>query len=218
MQSSGCKIKSVIFDFGGVLCFHPTEDQIARAAEACGLPVAEFLRAFWLNRIAYDGGQLGPHAYWSGIARTTGRTFDDNLVAEMVKREIEFWSHYDDRVLAWARDLRAQGFRVGILSNLPRPLGHHLRSTRAFLAHFDHVTFSYELRVVKPSAAIYEDAIRGLGVLPEQALFLDDRQNNVEGARAVGMHAELFVSWEQFTEETPARYGLPAAPAVARRQ
>ena len=64
---------------------------------------------------------------------------------------------------------------------------------------------------------IYENAIRGLGVASEEALFLDDRQENVEGARAAGLHAELYVTWEDFVQETPARYGLPA-PAVARRQ
>lgn len=210
-------IKAVIFDFGGVLCFHPTDDQIARAAAACDLPVPEFLSAFWSNRVAYDAGELGPHAYWSGIAKLAGRTFDENLIAAMVQREIDFWSHYDGRVIDWATDLRARGFRAGILSNLPRPLGAHLRSTRAFLAHFDHATFSYELNVVKPQAAIYENSIRGLGVAPEEALFLDDRQENVEGARAAGLHAELYVTWEDFVQETPARYGLPA-PAVARRQ
>lgn len=215
------EIRSVIFDFGGVLCFPPTDQQIDLAAQACELAVPDFLRAFWANRIDYDSGELGPYAYWRGIAQATGRTFDDELIAQMVQREIEFWSRYDDRVLTWATELRSQGYRIGLLSNLPRPLGHHLRSSRAFLGHFDHVTLSYELRLVKPQAAIYEDTIRGLGVAPEDALFIDDRTENVEGARAVGLHAELFTSWEEFLETTPARYGLPApapAPEVARRQ
>ncbi len=64
--------------------------------------------------------------------------------------------------------------------------------------------------------------IDGLGIQPEEGLFLDDRPENVEGARAVGLQAELFVSWEHLLESTPARYGLPvpvqAAQDVARRQ
>jgi putative hydrolase of the HAD superfamily len=211
------ELRSVIFDFGGVVCFPPTDQQIDLAAQACNLAAPDFLRAFWANRIDYDAGELGPYAYWSGVAKATDRTFNDELIAQMIRREIDFWSRYDDRVLAWAKELRSQGYRIGLLSNLPRPLGHHLRSSRAFLAHFDHLTLSYELRLVKPHAAIYEDAMRGLGVAPEQTLFLDDRADNVEGARAVGMHAELFVSWEQFLETMPSRYGLPV-PDVARRQ
>jgi putative hydrolase of the HAD superfamily len=210
-------IGAVIFDFGGVLCRPPTDEQIARAAERCGLTVPEFLNAFWSNRIEYDAGNLEPQDYWAGIAKMVGRTFDDALTAEMLQREIDFWSCYDARVLAWVRELRGSGFRTGILSNLPKPLGLHLRKTAGFLDPFDHVTFSYELHVVKPEPAIYDDMIRGLGLPAEQALFLDDRQENVDGARAVGLRAELFVSWEQFLEDTLDRYSLPA-PAVARRQ
>ena len=46
--------------------------------------------------------------------------------------------------------------RTGILSNLPRPLGERLREADGFLEHFDHVTFSYELALVKPQREIYE--------------------------------------------------------------
>jgi putative hydrolase of the HAD superfamily len=199
-------LRAVIFDFGGVLCFHPTAEQVAEVAGACGLPVPEFLRAFWANRHPYDAGEIGPQEYWRAIGRTAGRTFDDSLVAEMVRHEIDFWSRFDHRVLDWALQLRARGLRLGMLSNMPSPLGRHLRETRTLLNHFDHVTFSFELGVVKPQPAIYEDSIRGLAVEPSEALFLDDRPENVEGARAVGLQAELYVSWEKFRQEALARY------------
>src|SRR5262249_31340595 len=99
---------------------------------------------------------------------------------------------------AWIRALRSQGVRTAVLSNLPRPLGERLRATPGFLDPFDHVTFSYELNLVKPQREIYEDATRGLGVAPEDTLFLDDRPNNVEGAQAAGLRAELYRSWEDF--------------------
>jgi putative hydrolase of the HAD superfamily len=214
------KVCAVIFDYGGVLCFHPTEDQIARAAAKCGLEPREFVRALWRNRTAYDAGQ-DPNEYWSDIARSVGRTFDAPLIAQMVDCEIDFWSRFDTRPLAWIHQLRSAGARTGILSNLPRPLGAHLRERDGFLQHFDHVTFSFELNVVKPQRAIYEHAVRGLNIAPERALFLDDRPENIEGARAAGLQAELYSTWEDFVKETPARYELPAPPAPdedARRQ
>ena len=205
--------RAVIFDFGGVLCFHPTPEKIAAAAKACGLPVPEFERAFWANRLNYDAGKLDGPAYWRDIAAATGRQFDDALIAEMIGHEIAFWDNFDTRVIDWACELREQGTRIGILSNLPGPLGRHLRATAGFLKHFDHLTFSYELNMTKPDAAIYEDAIRGLGIEPQEALFIDDRQENIDGARAVGLQTELYVSWEQFRET--AGYGRSAP---ARRQ
>jgi len=46
-------------------------------------------------------------------------------------------------------------------------------------------------------------------VEPAAALFLDDRPENVEGARAAGIHAEVFNNWEDFLERDCERYGLP---------
>lgn len=209
------RIDAVIFDYGGVLCFPPSESQIASAAQRCGLSSGEFLRAFWSIRIEYDAGKLSPEQYWRGVARTAGRDFDGGLIAQMIEAEIDFWSRTDDRVVDWNDQLRSAGFKTAMLSNLPLPLGRRLR-TRNFYDHFDHATLSFELGAVKPRPEIYEDAVRGLGVAPEQALFLDDREENVEGARAIGLHAALFTSWEAFVK-TPERYALPV-PAVARRQ
>jgi putative hydrolase of the HAD superfamily len=208
------KTRAVIFDFGGVLCFHPERELIARAAEHCGVEYDTFLRSLWKDRLAYDGG-LDPLEYWRGVAKHAGSMFDDDLIARMIEREIEFWSRYDDRVLAWVDDLRANGVRTAVLSNLPRPLGENLRKVEGFLDHFDHVTFSYELGLVKPQREIYDDAVRGVGVPAGECLFLDDRSENIEGAHEAGLHAELFTTWEEFVVEMPAKYGLPAPKGLA---
>jgi putative hydrolase of the HAD superfamily len=202
------KLRAVILDYGNVICRPPTEQQLSDAAALCGLTVEEFVQAFWRKRREYDRGS-DARAYWLDIAASSGRVFDEALIAEMMRREVDFWGRFDHRVLNWARDLRSAGLRTSILSNLPRTLGERLRSEPGFLGHFDQVTFSYELGVIKPEASIYQHAIEGLGVEPAEALFLDDRLENVEGARATGIHAEVFDSWEEFLERDCLRYGLP---------
>jgi putative hydrolase of the HAD superfamily len=129
---------------------------------------------------------------------------------------VDFWNQYDQRPFQWIAKLRASGIRVGILSNLPRVLGEALRRERylgqAFLDHFDHVTFSYELLTVKPQAPIYRHAFEGLDVAPGDALFIDDKLPNVHGAIEVGLPAELFTTWEEFVSRgVPSLYGLPDA-------
>lgn len=214
-------VRAVIFDFGGVLCFHPDEERWRRAAATAGLPVADFMSAFWANRIRYDAGLCQPEEYWQAVARTAGTRVDEQRIPELIRVEIELWNQYDLRVLEWAGQLRAAGYRTAILSNLPRPLGEKLRATPGFLDPFDHVTFSYELHKVKPEPGIYLDAVRGLGIEPSEALFLDDRPDNVEGAHAVGLRALLYSTWEDFVAGGRTDYGLPAPVSVedvARRQ
>ena len=201
------QIRGVIFDYGGVLCHHPTKAQIAAAADLCGVSPDQFVRALWKDRLVYDAGQ-DPKAYWRNAASLMGRSFDDEMIAIMIEHEIGFWSTLDNRVLGWADRLRTGGFRTAILSNLPRPLGAKLRGMKGFLEHFDHVTFSFELGYVKPERQIYEDALAGLSLEADQSLFIDDRTENIDGARAAGLNAELYSNWEAFAE-IPARYSLP---------
>ena len=54
---------------------------------------------------------------------------------------------------------------------------------------FEYVGLSYELDSVKPEAAIYQRARAKYGVAPGGLLFVDDRQENVDAARAQGWQA-----------------------------
>jgi putative hydrolase of the HAD superfamily len=205
------QIRAVIFDFGNVLCFHPSPKRIEDAARVCGLTASEFVAAFWANRWHYDRGQ-DPMDYWRGVAALANKTFDDALIAELITHEVGFWSTFDDRVLNWSDQLRRAGIPTGILSNLPHPLAKGLRETPGFLDHFDHITFSCDVGFAKPEPEIYMHSFEGLQVRPEEGLFLDDRPENVEGARKVGLQTVLFGSWEDFLQHDLPKYALPHPP------
>jgi putative hydrolase of the HAD superfamily len=204
------KLRAVIFDFGNVIALPVAPEKIARAAHLMGLPADRFWQAAWVPRLDYDAGLLEPLEYWNAVAAAAHTTLDPALLPALVRHEIGWWNQFDQRVLAWCDALRASGIRTAILSNLPRVLGEALRAAPGFLEHFDHVTFSYELRMIKPSPAIYRHAVEGLRAAPGETLFIDDKPANVEGASVAGLHAELFTTWEEFlTQGIAARYGLP---------
>lgn len=207
MQQSTA-IKAVIFDFGGVLCFHPTEERFEKIARLLQVPIARLLEIFGGYRMEYDAGLLDSRAYWTRVARDAGKQLDEELLKKLGCLEIELWNNYDRRVFDWAGHLRSNGIRTAMLSNLPRSLGEALLATPGLLDPFDHLTLSYQLKVVKPEAAIYRDAAGGVAVQPSEALFLDDKAENIEGARAIGMQAELYSTWEEFLKSA-GRYKLP---------
>src|SRR6516164_2817131 len=127
------RLKAVVFDFGGVLCFHPPDERFAPMARVFGLTTAAFLPLFWAGRPEYDAGRLDAQAYWRGIAAAAGTPFSEAALPMLVRSEVEVWNNYDERVLGWAAQLRADGYRIGLLSNLPRVLGEELRATPGFL-------------------------------------------------------------------------------------
>lgn len=183
------------------------------------MPLAGFMDAMWVPRLDYDAGLTEPEQYWRLVL---GEGYDAARLEAMIQGEVAMWNQYDPRVFAWIAQLKAAGLKIGILSNLPRVLGEALRATPGFLDPFDHITFSYELKWVKPQPEIYKHAYEGLGVAPGDALFLDDKAPNIEGALATGLRAELFPSWEEFLAGGAIeRYALPAPSsftADARRQ
>jgi 2-haloacid dehalogenase len=63
---------------------------------------------------------------------------------------------------------------------------------RAFFDRFRDIVVSGVEKLLKPDPAIYYRALHRFGLRPEEALFVDDRQINVDGALAVGMAATLF--------------------------
>ena len=64
----------------------------------------------------------------------------------------------------------------------------------ALFDRFRDIVVSGAERLVKPDAAIYDLALTRFGLAPHEALFVDDRQDNVDGAAAVGMHAVPFTN------------------------
>lgn len=186
----------MIFDYGGVLCFHPSDSKIDALAELCGLERERFLELYWRHRVGYDRGDFEPAGYWARLATDAGRSYTAAQVEEFRRRDVDFWVDTDRVMLGWIDALRNAGLRIGLISNLPRDLGEHLRAA-GFFHRFDHVTLSYEQRTVKPDAAIYLECCAGLGVDPPNAMFLDDREHNVAGGCAAGLLAVRF--------ENPAR-------------
>jgi HAD superfamily hydrolase (TIGR01509 family) len=101
--------------------------------------------------------------------------------------------HFDEPMWDFVEELRALGKRVAMLSNMPMDLGETLKAQTKRLARFDHVTLSYEIKSVKPEAAIYEDCLTGLGTAPKKTIFFDDKIANVKGAEMLGIDAIEFL-------------------------
>ena len=71
----------------------------------------------------------------------------------------------------------------------------------AFLPLMDDVVMSYTIKKMKPDPAIYNYLCDENWLEPEESVFIDDRQENVNGAEAVGIHGILFKDYETAKQE-----------------
>jgi putative hydrolase of the HAD superfamily len=202
-------LKAVIFDYGNVLSLPQAMDDMAAMGGVAGIPADKMHSLYWQFRLAFDRADLDVASYWSAVAKGAGREFSEEQLKEIIRLDNESWSRPDPVMLGWAATLRANGIRIGILSNMPVTLRRHLTANASWLRGFDGYTYSCDVNMVKPEPGIYEHALRGLEVLAPEALFLDDREPNVEAAQRLGIHALLFRSAEQARRELDGLYGLP---------
>lgn len=72
---------------------------------------------------------------------------------------------------------------------------------------FDGIFLSNEMGMVKPDREAFDHVVDRLGIRPNQILFLDDNQINVDGARAAGLLAEKAVGPEQAEQAIRAHLG-----------
>jgi len=96
-------------------------------------------------------------------------------------------------MIALVDELAARGTALYAITNFSHEFWPRFRETAPVFAHFRDVLVSGEERLVKPDPAIYALAIAWFGVNPARTLFVDDRADNVEAARAAGFQAVQFV-------------------------
>ena len=98
--------------------------------------------------------------------------------------------------------LSAVGFPMGILSNTCEAHWKHVHQKYAFLRqNFRDYILSYQSKSMKPDRSIYQDAIDAAGKPAKQIFFIDDRQENVDGAIEAGMDAVLYETAGQAIKE-----------------
>jgi putative hydrolase of the HAD superfamily len=206
-------IKAVILDYGQVLVRCPTAEEFGRMAEMFNVSFESFYELWEASRGPYDRGDLTAEEYWLKLAAETNSSINREQIEILRQVEIEIWAHADRDMLDWLSQLHAAGFKTGLLSNMPVDLMTYVLANFQWMENFDFKTFSCEVRLLKPDPAIYEHSLRGLGVAAAEALFVDDRESNIQAARTLGMRAIQFRSVRQLKDELAA-LGFSIMPAV----
>ncbi|MEU9167723.1 HAD-IA family hydrolase [Streptomyces sp. NPDC048420] len=213
-------LEAVIYDYNGVIGRQPTPPQWIGLGELAGWSAQEipaFQTAFWQRREEYDEGTLTSEEFWSGLLRG-GRTArpGDSLLAALVQTDTQMWMNTDPAVLEILRAAHAAGIPGTLLSNAPRPLADALDATDWCATLITRAVYSARIGINKPAPRAYEAALAAAGhPRPERTLFVDDRLDNVEAARRLGLRTHHYTgNAAALARLLPA---VPAAPAVPTR-
>ncbi|HET6413746.1 MAG TPA: HAD family phosphatase [Anaeromyxobacter sp.] len=189
------RFRALVLDLGNVLVRSQPPDLVRRMSEIALVPLATFTKAYWSHRNAYDlHGDA--RRYWNEVLRDAGSPLDgfagEKALMSLSAVDAESWTQYREELWEIAAAFRATGGQTALLSNCNPEVMGLVRAQRAVERYFDTLVVSSEVGCLKPDPAIYLIALRRLGVEPGDALFVDDRAENVAGATAVGLQALLF--------------------------
>ncbi|MBL7261991.1 HAD family hydrolase [Paractinoplanes lichenicola] len=114
------------------------------------------------------------------------------LDIEVARAAVAQWQSYrgepDPEVLAFVREVRAAGRKVGLATNATDRLRGDLDAL-GLAAEVDVVISSWEIKTHKPAPEFFEQACELIGFPAKVVLFIDDDERAVRGARASGLAA-----------------------------
>jgi putative hydrolase of the HAD superfamily len=205
----GRVLAAVLFDIGGVL-YIPDVSLNEKWKRRLELPPGQLGEVLFANPIAERAlvGKATQEEMWDHV----GRRFRLPLI-ELAALKYDMWEGgaWDTALLDFVRTLRPR-YKTGTISDAVPGTREDVRqyvNGDVFDGDvFDGDVFSAEEGVRKPDPEIYTRALSRLGVAPEEAIFVDDRPKNVEGARQVGMHALHHTSSVGVRQEIARLLGL----------
>jgi putative hydrolase of the HAD superfamily len=185
-------IKAVVFDFGNVISFPPDEENQKELARLTGLP-AETLRDLdKKHRGEYDRGTYDGAGYYRFILSGAGAPHDEERLAEIARVDGDGWKRINGETVALMRDVKAAGFKLGILSNMPQGFLDWARQNIPVFSEADVSVFSCEYNLIKPEAAIYGVLREKLSLAYKEIVFFDDLPDNIQKARELGIEGLLW--------------------------
>lgn len=193
-------IKAVFWDIGGVLLTNGWDrEQRADVLKRFGLDATEFTERHKLAAPELELGRMTLAEYMAQTLFYTPRDFSpEDFRAAM---EAESQPHED--ALALARELSGR-WRMYSLNNEGHDLNAHRIQTFGLHGFLLGFFSSCYLGVMKPSPAIYRLALQLANVKAGEAVMIDDRSQNAEAARSVGMNAVQYRDAAQLREELAA--------------
>ncbi|MBW3622131.1 MAG: HAD family phosphatase [Armatimonadetes bacterium] len=178
-------IEIIVSDLGKVLLPFDTEpvwEQILAACPECADTRGVFQQVF--AEADFGRGVTDPEEFYRRLVHATGMSLS-----------------FDDFCRIWSDMFWEDEATISLILSAPVRERHILSNTNAIhwdwilarhgemIRRFDRAWTSHEMGLEKPDPAIYEQVIRATGLPPEAHVFIDDIEENVEGARSVGMAA-----------------------------
>lgn len=191
-------INAQIWDLEGVLLISDDKNIETTVAKRLGVSeksIGDFFHSEFNDRV--DIGEFRQEDFWIHLLDSL------KLPRERLGEINEFFyrDFYIDQDLLEKICQYRRKYKTALLSNYSEVLRPMLETRWKVDGAFDEIIISWEVKLVKPDPRIFDLTLDRLGVSRDQAVLIDDREVNIQGASEYGMHTLLFKSKQQALNE-----------------
>jgi len=190
-------INTVFFDWGGVIAGDPDDGFWVNLLKDKGATDEQAAEIYDTYMQRFMRGEISEEECWDELRQNYSL-----VIPEDVSEEFKQWKGLikNDDVVALIDKARSAGLQVALLTNVIEPT-YNVLSEAGNYDYFDEVIASCKVSYAKPQTEIYQLALARLHTTPEQSLFIDDKQKNLDPAIAMGFTTILATSPEQIIRD-----------------
>lgn len=189
------KIKAIIFDLGGVVVHGGYLDFLRHFCSQCMTPEGK-KHVMWLERQA-NLGNLTETEFYKLLRKAFGIHLSTRQMHELIVNKMQ----ENKSLIHLIPKLKKS--KVALFSNSIGDMAIDVLHKRHLNSHrlFKRVFISSRMHLVKPDKKAYHYILQSLKLKPAEALMVDDRKINIEGAKKLGMNGIVYTNFKQFRKD-----------------
>tara|TARA_Y100000310_G_C20450332_1_gene700399 strand:- start:143 stop:748 length:606 start_codon:yes stop_codon:yes gene_type:complete len=189
-------IRAITFDLDGVYFLNGKSNFITNLVKlgvSKEMATNVFLKSEEMNRF-YKTGKMSDREYWQFAINKWGLSLSVGEIVNLLIKGYEI----NSEIVNVVKGVRKKGFKTCICSNNFPARINGLQKKYSFLDDFDAISLSYQVGATKPSVKIFQDLVDRAKVKPEEIIFADDNDDNLLGAKKLGIQAFFYEGVEKF--------------------
>lgn len=196
------KIKAIVFDFGGVIAKTDKEEVATYLADSLTISKSEaykILKELKTNTLDLDDEK----EFWNQYFESVRKIPPENWCEKFNQARFAALKEIPGMVQI-VKNLQAEGFLTPLLSNV-RESSAAIKGKLGLYELFSPVRLSYETKIKKPDPDAFYQLLNELGLSSKEAIFIDNKEENVNAARELGFDAILFIDADHLLLELEKR-------------
>jgi len=194
-------IKTIVFDVGNIVWqFRPLyEKLIILWGQMVGCDLEQFRLLYQAEYLKFELGQSKAEDWLYSLNPKISKEEYLSCLPSVFGNKTVFFQYVNSDIIALLKHLRSQKIPLGSLSNTENFFAPYM--DQHISPFFDYQLLSDRLGLRKPDPLIYQEIFKHVDCKPNEVIFIDDKPENITGAKNLNINALLFTGYSQLLKD-----------------